>query len=196
MRMTKPRQKRLIPRVLLILAIFLLLVYLAENSPWIKRMRYPLVYEEHIRRYASEYEIDPFLAASVIWVESKFVPDAVSGKDARGLMQIIPSTGKWAAEKMGLSDYQENHLFEPEINIKIGCWYLSFLASQFPDNMELVIAAYNAGIGNVKKWLQNREYSSDGMHLDYIPFFETRNYVKEVLKAYEIYKEIYPSLKL
>jgi soluble lytic murein transglycosylase len=127
-------------------------------------------------------------------VESRFMPDAVSNKDAKGLMQILPSTARWAAEKMGIMDFEEAMLMDSEINIRIGCWYLGFLASQFPDNWELVLASYNGGIGNVRKWLSNKEYSRDGQRLDHIPFQETRNYVVRVLEAYEIYKGLYPSL--
>ena len=136
------------------------------------------------------------MVASVILVESRYLPDAVSSKDAKGLMQILPSTGEWAAGRMKLKGYQEKQLFDPEINIQIGCWYLSFLSSQFPDNMDLVLASYNGGIGNVNKWLTNKECSKDGKKLDHIPYGETRNYVVRVQEAYKIYQEVYPYLEL
>jgi soluble lytic murein transglycosylase len=180
--------------ILLLIGIFLL-IYMIGNSRWWKRKQYPMAYEDQIRKYASEYEVDPFLVVSVIWVESRFIPTAVSSKDARGLMQILPSTGEWVAEKIGLSGYSDEQLFEPEINIQIGCWYLGYLTSQFPDSRKLVLASYNGGIGNVNKWLSNKEYSPDGKQLDHIPFAETRSYVKKVTSVYEIYKEIYPSWK-
>lgn len=194
--MVKPVRRKLTLWLLFFLSAFCLFAFILGNSHWLKRKRYPLVYEDKIRKYAAEYEVDPFLTASIIFVESGFNPTAVSVKDARGLMQILPSTGEWVADKIGLQDYSEKQLFEPETNIQIGCWYMSYLVSQFPDNRELVLAAYNGGIGNVNKWLRNREYSSDGRQLDYIPFMETRNYVKKVLNTYDIYKEIYPSLEM
>lgn len=194
--MAKPKKRNLLRWILFILLAAFLAIYLLEGSNWLKRIRYPLLYEDQICSYASKYEVDPCLTAAVIWVESRFMPEAVSPKDARGLMQIIPSTGEWIAGKIGLADFEEKQLYDPEVNIQIGCWYLGYLTSRFPDNRELVLAAYNAGIGNVDKWLRNREYSRDGNNLDYIPFSETRNYIEQVLKAYEVYKEIYPSLEL
>lgn len=194
--MAKAKRKKKILWALFLLSAFCLLVFILGNGHWLKRKKYPLVYEEHIREYAFLYEVDPFMTASIIFTESRFNPTAVSFKDARGLMQILPSTGEWVAEKIGLPNYSDDQLFEPEVNIQIGCWYLTYLNSQFPDNRELVLAAYNGGIGNVNKWLSNKEYSSDGKHLDYIPFMETRNYIEKVLDTYYIYKEIYPSLSL
>jgi soluble lytic murein transglycosylase len=178
----------------ILLATLITLVFYADNSLWMKKRQYPLKYEDLIIKYAEKYSVDPFLVASVIFVESRYIPDAVSPKDAKGLMQILPSTGEWAARLIKLDDYEENHLFSPEVNIQMGCWYLSFLTSQFPDSRELVLASYNGGIGNVRKWLENKEYSKDGRKLDYIPYRETRNYVVKVENAYEIYREVYPHL--
>ena len=111
-------------------------------------------------------------------------------------MQLLPTTAAWAAEKMDLEDFEEAMLLDPKVNIRIGCWYLSYLSAQFPGSHEVVLAAYNGGMGNVRKWLQNEDYSGDGQKLDHIPYPETRNYVTKVQDAYEIYKEIYPSLDL
>lgn len=193
--MGQTRKIRPVLWLFFLLLIIFLLIYMIGNSHWWKKKQYPLAYEDYIRKYSSEYEVDSFLAAAVIWVESSFISTAVSPKDARGLMQILPSTGEWAAEKIGLSEYSDERLLEPEINIQIGCWYLGYLTSQFPDSRELVLASYNGGIGNVNKWLRNKEYSLDGKQLDYIPFTETRNYVEKVSNTYEVYKEIYPSLE-
>lgn len=187
--------KRTSPILLSILFFTLAIVlasYMILNSKWVQRMRYPLKYEQEILEYSREYSVDPYLTASIIWVESRFLSDAVSNKEAKGLMQILPSTARWAAEKMGITEFDETMLLDSKINIRIGCWYLGFLTSQFPDNLELVLASYNGGIGNVQKWLGNREYSKDGRKLDYIPFQETRNYVVRVLEVYEIYKGLYP----
>ncbi len=194
--MTKPKPKKIILWVLFFLLTIYLLVFIINNSHWLKRKKYPLLYEEIIRKYASLYEVDPFMTASIIFIESRFDPTAISVKDARGLMQILPSTGEWVAESIGLSNYSDKQLLEPDVNIQIGCWYLSYLNSQFPNDKELVLAAYNGGIGNVNKWLSNREYSKDGKQLDRIPFVETRNYVEKVLDTYYIYKEVYPFLNL
>ena len=192
----KPRRRESTIRLFVLLAILLALVYYINDSPWLKQRQYPLKYADLIIKYADQYSVDPFLVASVIFVESRYISDAVSPKGAKGLMQVLPSTGEWAAERIKLDGYAEDQLFDPEVNIQMGCWYLGFLESQFPDSRELVLASYNGGIGNVKKWLDNKEYSKDGMKLDHIPFRETRNYVIRVQEAYEIYEEVYPYLNL
>lgn len=195
--MDKPKRKKsTMTYALLFFLASIIILYLFSKSVWIKRIRYPLDYTEHIQKYAAEYSLDPHLVASVIWVESKYRPDAVSRRDARGLMQITPSTGQWGAEKMGILDFDDSQLFDSEMNIRIGCWYLNYLSRQFPDNPQLILASYNGGIGNVKKWLQDETYSKDGETLDDIPFKETQEYVILVLDSYKIYKEIYPSLDL
>ena len=81
-------------------------------------------------------------------------------------------------------------LFDPEINIEFGCWYLNNLLSEF-DDLSLALAAYNGGSGNVTKWLNDPEYSSDGENLTYIPFKETKKYVDKVSTRYNVYKFLY-----
>lgn len=192
----KSRGRKSTMWVFILLTAILALVLYIDDSSWLKHRQYPLEYDDLIIKYAEQYSVDPFLVASVIFVESRYIADAVSPKDAIGLMQILPSTGEWAAERIKLDDYEEEQLFDSEVNIQMGCWYLGFLDSQFPDSRELILASYNGGIGNVKKWLANKEYSKDGKKLDHIPFRETRNYVVKVQEAYKIYQEVYPYLTL
>ena len=116
---------------------------------------------------------------------------AISPKNARGLMQIAPITGKWASEELQLINYSESSLFIPNVNIHIGCWYISKLRKEFNGNLRLMLAAYNGGSGNVKKWLQDPRYSVDGKTLKDIPFKETKEYVEKVSKYYRIYRAIY-----
>jgi len=177
------------------------LAYAFSRSVWYKRMVYPLEYTDKILKYAEMYSQDPHLVSAMIWVESRFRADAVSRRDARGLMQITPQTGIWGAEKIGIKDFNDEKLFVPDTNIWIGCWYLNNLQKQFgtgpstdAGRLHVVLAAYNGGSGNVTKWLQNKEYSRDGKTLDHIPFRETRNYVAKVMDAYKVYREIYPNL--
>lgn len=105
--------------------------------------------------------MDPYFVMAVMKAESNFDEDAKSNKDARGLMQITTSTGKWIAEKQGIIDFDTNLLLEPEVNIRFGCWYLNNLHKEFGD-WDLVIAAYNAGRGRVQEWLNSAEHSDDG----------------------------------
>ncbi len=152
---------------------------------------YPVGYKNYINKYSKEYNVDPFLVASVINVESNYNKRAVSSKDARGLMQIGPSTGVWASEVIGIENYNSDMLFDPEINIKIGSWYLNQLNKEFDNNLDLVLTAYNAGSGNVKKWLSDKEYSQSGEDLHTIPFKETSNYLKKVKWNHGIYSRAY-----
>ncbi|MGB4389072.1 MAG: lytic transglycosylase domain-containing protein [Caldicoprobacterales bacterium] len=187
-------KKKKIYYLISLLAIIMILAILFSQSSWYKKYKYPLKYVEYIQKYSKEYSVEAHLVASIIWVESKFKEGAVSHKDARGLMQLVPATASWTADKIELSPFDDTMLFDPEVNIRLGCWYLGYLRRQFPEDIELVLASYNGGIGNVKKWLANKNYSKDGLSLDYIPFNETRNYVATVIKTMEIYKNLYPSL--
>lgn len=174
-------------RAIIFLFIILGLGFLYLN------MKYPIGYNSTIKKYAKQYDLDPYLIASIINVESSYNKEAISPKSARGLMQIGPQTGQWASEEIGIEDYSEDKLFDPEINIMIGSWYLDRLKSEFDDNLDHVLIAYNAGSGNLKKWLENEEYCKDGENLINIPFEETRNYLIKVKRNYKIYSTVYKS---
>ncbi len=169
----------------------LIAVLLFISIKLVVKIIYPINYENYIKKYSQHYNIDSHLVAAIINVESKYDTFAVSKKDARGLMQISPTTGNWASEKIDIQDFTLESLYDPEINIRIGCWYLSVLTDEFNGNLQLILAAYNGGSGNVNKWLKDDRYSEDGKSLDYIPFKETSDYVEKVLKNYEMYKKIY-----
>ncbi|KOA20159.1 soluble lytic murein transglycosylase precursor [Clostridium homopropionicum DSM 5847] len=183
--MKKNRKKSMI----FVLILTLLLVVL--NLKNIVKTFYPLNYKEYIETYSNEYNLNPLFVAAVIKAESNFQVDAVSKRDARGLMQITPSTAKWAASKLRIDNFDINSLYDPELNIKIGCWYLNDLCKEFGTDTTVILAAYNGGRGNVNKWLSNKEYSKDGKKLDYIPFKETDQYVKKIEVNYNIYKFLY-----
>lgn len=152
---------------------------------------YPLGYKDYINKYSKEYNLDPFLVASIINVESNYDKNAISSKNARGLMQIGATTGVWASEVLQIKSYNSEMLFEPETNIRIGSWYLNQLNKEFDNNLDLVLAAYNAGSGNVNKWLLDSSYSKNGEDLHTIPFKETKNYLKKVKWNHEIYSRVY-----
>ena len=152
---------------------------------------YPVGYKDHINSYSKEYNLDPFLVASIINVESKYDKNATSSKDARGLMQIGESTGQWGSEVLAIDSYTSDMLYDPEVNIRIGTWYLNQLNKEFDNNLDLVLAAYNAGSGNVSKWLLDEEYSKNGEDIHTIPFEETKNYLKRVNLNYEVYSRVY-----
>lgn len=156
-----------------------------------KKYVYPYKYSEYVNKYSEEYELDPYLVLAVIKTESNFDSKAVSNKDAKGLMQIMDITGEWIAKELNINYFMPSMIFDPELNIRMGCWYLNNLEYEFDGNLDLILAAYNGGSGNVNKWLNHEEYSSDGENLDYIPFPETKKYVDKVKANYNIYKYLY-----
>lgn len=151
---------------------------------------YPVEYEDLIRRYAADNGIEPAYVASVILAESSYRADAVSSVNAQGLMQILPDTGAWLSDKFD-EEYVEGCLFDPETNIRYGCWYLGWLMDRYGDDMSCASSAYHQGQGTVDGWLENPEYSADGKTLSTIPSDATRTYVNRILKYYEKYEEIY-----
>ncbi len=164
--------------------------YLEKLSFKIMQISYPIKYQEIVEEYSEKYNLDKFLVYSIIRTESKFDCYATSSVGAKGLMQITAETGSDCAKKIGIANYNENSLFEPETNIRIGCYYLSFLIRHYGDK-KTAIAAYNGGMGNVNSWLKDVRYSDGNGSLKNIPFNETRNYVSRVTDAEEKYKSIY-----
>lgn len=148
---------------------------------------YPMRYRGIVERYASEFDVESGLIYSIMKNESGFSEKAVSDKNAVGLMQITPSTAEWISEKINETDYC---LSDPDVNIRFSCWYISYLCKTF-GSVETAVAAYNAGEGNVKKWLNDGRYSFDGKSLSVIPFGETEKYVKNVMSSYKIYNKLY-----
>ncbi len=150
---------------------------------------YPVRYYEYIHKYSGENRLDEYLVMGVIKAESNYIFDAHS-EVAHGLMQLTDETAEWVAGRLG-AELGEGDIIEPETNIRLGCYYLRYLTDLYDGEIELALAAYNAGPGNVAKWLQNPEYSEDGKRLDEIPFKETREYVKKVLEYQKKYKNLY-----
>lgn len=161
------------------------------NFKTILKFAYPIKYEDYVIRHSAKYNIDPYLVISVINTESKFNERALSSKGAYGLMQIMPDTGQWISQYLDIKPFNNDMMYDPEINIKMGCWYLNNLSKEFNGDTELILAAYNGGRGNVNKWLSNGEYSKDGKALHKIPFKETEEYVRKVKFSYNIYKYLY-----
>lgn len=151
---------------------------------------YPVKYAGIINKYSKKYNLRPEFIYAIINTESGFDAKEVSPKGARGLMQIMKSTAEWAASNENIEDFDYDNIYDPELNIHIGCWYVSWLNDKFDSNKTLVLAAYNAGTGNIAKWLSSDEYSDDGKSLSKIPFKETNDYVKKVTYAEKFYKYI------
>lgn len=147
-----------------------------------------LMYADYVSSASKEFGVEESLIYAVIYCESSFDPEVVSSVGARGLMQIMPATFEELQRYTG-EKYDVDALFEPQINIRYGTYYLSKMCERFGD-WEIAIAAYNAGPTTVSKWLQNEEYCQDGK-LIHIPYSETDKYVKKVKGMVEKYKDMY-----
>jgi soluble lytic murein transglycosylase len=168
--------------VVLLAAVGAAFSYVHEQSPaWYERLRYPLSYEHIVVGHASNYDLDPALIAAVIYRESKFDVDARSSSGAIGLMQLLPDTAKGIAVHTGGSRFRVSDLYDPEINVRYGSFYLRRLLTKY-DNTRLALAAYNAGQTNVDTWL------AEGKDIE---FPETREYVDAVLETRDVYAHAY-----
>ena len=151
---------------------------------------YPLKYSGYVVKYAEEYNMDKYMVYAIIKAESNFDENAKSSSNAIGLMQIMETTALETANKMNL-EVTEEELFKPEINIKIGLKYFTYLLNHYNNNYPLAIIAYNAGMGNVDSWIKNGTIKEDGTDIENVPYKETNNYVRKILRDYEIYKGLY-----
>ena len=181
--------------IILILAISLA-VGLLVDVIWsaLDRAVYPQKYSEYVEKYAAEYNIPEDMIYATIKVESSFEPDAISRAGARGLMQLMPSTFEWLTSDEHLGEHlTPNLMYDPETNIRYGVYYIKYLFTKFDYNWDLTYAAYNGGEGNVAKWLEDKKYSDgEGGLKDYPDEFgETKNYVKKMHRAREMYQKLY-----
>ena len=158
----------------------------------IQKIIYKKDYKEYVQKYAQEYNVDENLIYALIKAESNFNSNAKSSKDAIGLMQLMESTAQDVCKKTDLqisSDELSEKLLEPDININIGTKYLSILIQRY-GNIEIAITAYNAGIGTVDNWIEKGIINSDGSNVENIPYKETNNYVRKILRDYKIYTNL------
>jgi soluble lytic murein transglycosylase len=155
---------------------------LEKTQPaWYAKLRYPLPYEHIVVGHARNYDLDPALLAAVIYRESKFDPNAESSSGAIGLMQVLPDTARGIALHTGGNAFVVDDLYDPEINVRYGSFYLRRLLRKYDDE-RLALAAYNAGQANVDQWIA----ADEG-----IAFPETRQYVDDVLELRDIYAHAY-----
>src|SRR5439155_17072977 len=174
--------KRVLVLVLLAGGLLASFAVLQTSRPgWWDRLWYPLRYEQIVRGHAHNYDLDPALLAAVIYQESKFKANARSKSGAIGLMQLLPDTAKGIALHTGGSRFRVNDLYDPEINVRYGSWYLEHLIQKYGDE-RAALAAYNAGQDNVDRW----RAAGTG-----IKFSETRAYVDRVEELKKIYRDAY-----
>lgn len=184
---TKPRRRRRRRHLLSAVATLLLLLVLCAVLLF---SFFPLGYADEVAAACEQYNLPPSLVYALIRVESNFDPNAESPAGALGVMQITPETYAWSCLRKACAPCESNALLDPKTNIDTGTHILSLLYEQF-DSTDTVLAAYNAGIGNVTAWLSDPRYSKDGKTLHDIPFDETAHYVKKIRHARFAYKLLY-----
>lgn len=175
-------------------AVLIFVLAILTGGEFVLKMLFPTTYSDIIYEVSHKHETDPYLVLALIKAESNFVSDAQSIKDAVGLMQITEPTAQWIAEKTDFVQYSFDRVKNPEVNIAMGTWYLSYLTKLYDGNEKLALCAYNAGRGNVDKWLENASYSADGENLDMIPFPETDSYIRKIERYKQVYLKLYPNL--
>ena len=190
---TKPKKhRRKLRRGRLAVVVLLLVAVLAGVLCWqrLPYYIYPTKYFTLICAEAEQAAIDPYLVCAVAKVESNMQADALSSAGAVGLMQIMPETGAWLAERGGY-DFVDEQLYQPQYNLRLGCDYLRYLLEYWQWDIYKAVASYNAGQSKVASWLADGVWDGTAANLADIPFDETRDYVQRVIKAYREYTELY-----
>jgi len=181
--------KKLSIMLIIIIILYLILFQVFDIQNVILKIMYPKKYSEHVELYSEEYNVDELLIYSIIKAESNFDKNATSKSGAKGLMQVMSSTAYEVEQKIEEQNTTLD-LYNEQKNIKIGTYYFSQLYEKY-NNIGLALAAYNAGMGRVNKWLDEGIIKQDGSDLENIPFKETNIYVRKILNYYDNYKKIY-----
>lgn len=161
------------------------------SSRWFWRQIYPIPYRDLILQAATEASTDPYLIAAVVRVESSFQETGISQKGAHGLMQLMPETAQWVADKAGLPPPTPERLSTPSYNLKLGSWYLRYLIDRYHGRIAVALAAYNAGPNVVDRWLAHKTWDGTREHVSQIPYAETEHFVSRVYFFWDRYSWLY-----
>lgn len=178
--------------IILIVVFVIGIIAIGDIPQKIQKLIYTKEYTEQVEKYSKEYNVDTNLVYAVIKAESNFKPNAKSNKNAIGLMQLMEDTAKDLVKRVDLKISNEelkDKLYDVDININLGTKYLSILLERY-GNVEIAVTAYNAGIGTVDNWIEKDIIKSDGSNIENIPYRETNNYVRKILRDYKIYKNL------
>lgn len=162
-----------------------------EGPLFLQRLAYPLYFDELVIAEAQANALDPLLLFAVILQESLFEPQATSWAEARGLTQVVPSTGEWIAAHLGWPEYRSEDLDKPYVNVKFGAWYLAYQIQDFDGNVFAALTAYNAGPGNAIRWLSAENGSDNDLFVEGITFAESRLYIERIYEHYFAYNALY-----
>ena len=196
-RRTAARRRAVLRRRLAAGAGATLLVAVAIVLAWpqfhhaVREITLPLRHEDIIRQQARDKDLDPALIAAVIYAESHFRDGQTSAAGAQGLMQLTPATARYIAHKSGGTQFVVDDLGTPQVNIAYGAYYLRYLLRRYGGNVDFALAAYNAGEGNVDRWIAAAESRDRELTVAAIPYGETRAYVKRVLTVRGQYRRSY-----
>jgi soluble lytic murein transglycosylase len=155
------------------------------------KLAFPLGFRAELEKYCRQRSLDPFLFAALVRQESEFSPKAVSRAKAYGLAQVLPSTGRQLARKLGVRRFTASMLFLPDVNLNLGTYMFRSLVDQYGGRLEPALAAYNAGKSRADAWLHWGEFREPSEFVETIPFTETRNYVQIVLRNADMYRRLY-----
>jgi soluble lytic murein transglycosylase len=175
-----------------------------ETPARVARLLYPIDHLDSVLRWSSEYDLDPLFVYAVMREESWFDPAAESWVGARGLLQIMPSTGRDLARQVGMAAFDRADLFDPDVNIRLGTFYLSALLHELNSEPAVALSAYNAGKRNALRWRAGAEEPEEGgaataqfdvdRYVAGITYRETYNYVQKVSRSWAIYRHLYGDL--
>ena len=181
--------KSLFKLILIIVLLIFMIFAFSFGIVYYQTSRQNISYQDKIYKYADKYSVDPMLVASIIKVESDFNNDAHSNQDAQGLMQLLDKTARHSAELIG-EDYYPDKLKEVDYNLDLGVGYFDYLYRYYNDT-NLALAAYNGGIGNVDKWIEDGTIDSKNPDITKIPIEETRQYVMKINATYDVFTSLY-----
>jgi len=163
------------------------------NDP-VYKLAYPLYYVDEINRNAKKFDLDPYLVLSIIKEESYFTYNAKSYVGAGGLMQVMPDTARFIADKYGL-EYNASLHNDVNHNIELGCAYLDYALGQLAKKYLFAVAGYNGGHNAVNRWLSILDYADYDEFVEGIPYPETQTYIRKVFKSYWNYLNIYDKME-
>lgn len=172
--------------VILVMGILILLNHHLFWS-WV----YPIDYVDEVALASEKFDADPYLVLAVIQSESVFKQESVSRSGAMGVMQLMPDTATWVNQQSGLDFPPEAYIYDAEANLYIGTWYLAYLTKKYDGEFLMTLAAYNAGEGNVDRWVNNGVWDGQQETINQIPYGETRHYIRRVLFFHEKYQSVY-----
>ena len=180
--------KKITKIIILLIIVVAIVILIKPIKNQVMKKIYKKDYSEYVSKYSQQYNVEENLIYAIIKAESNFKANATSHQNAKGLMQLMEPTAKDVAKRFGI-ELTDDNILEPETNINIGTKYISTLLDKY-GSVEVALAAYNAGSGNVDKWIQNGTIKEDGSDIENVPYKETNMYVRKILRDYKIYMEL------